>query len=151
MRVNDIMSAGVKTVPITAAAGDAWEMMRGDRIHHLVVMDGKTVAGVFSARDAGGRNGASMRAGRQVGELMSAHVVTADKNAPVKRVANLMRGHTIGSVVVVDKGKPVGIVTTSDLLELLGRGAIRPTPVAKRAPINFRAPHTKRHRAFGIW
>lgn len=151
MRVNDIMSAHVKTVPITASADAAWAMMRGDRIHHLVVMDRKKVAGVFSARDAGGANGAPIRDGHQVGELMSRHVVTAEKNTPLKRVANLMRGHTIGSVVVVDKGKPVGIVTTSDLLELLGRGAIRPTPSSKRAPLNYRAPHTKRHRAFGVW
>jgi len=151
MRVIDIMSAHVKTVPVTASADAAWATMHGDRIHHLVVMDGKKVAGVFSARDAGGVNGASIRDGHQVGELMSRHVVTAGKNTPVKRVANLMRGQTIGSVVVVEKGKPVGIVTTSDLLELLGRGAIRPTPVSKRAPLNYRAPHTKRHRAFGVW
>jgi CBS domain-containing protein len=151
MRVNEIMSSHVKTVPITASADAAWEMMRGDRIHHLVVMDGKNVAGVFSARDAGGINGELIRNGRQVGELMSAHVVTAENNAPLKRVANLMRGHTIGSVVVVDNGKPVGIVTTSDLLELLGRGSIRPTPTSKRTPVNCRAPHTKRQRAFGVW
>ncbi len=151
MRVYEIMSSHLKTVPVTAAADAAWEMMRGDRIHHLVVMEGKKVVGVFSARDAGGANGASIRDGRRVGELMSPHVVTAAKDTPLKRVANLMRGHTIGSVVVVDSGKPIGIVTTSDLLELLGRGAIRPTPVSKRAPLNYRAPHTKRHRAFGVW
>jgi acetoin utilization protein AcuB len=151
MRVYEIMSGDVKTVPVTASADAAWAMMRGDRIHHLVVMDGKKVAGVFSARDAGGVNGALVRDGHQVCELMSGHVVTAEKNTPLKRVANLMRGHTIGSVVVIDKGKPIGIVTTSDLLELLGRGAIRPAPVAKRAPLNYRAPHTKRHRAFGVW
>ena len=151
MRVYEIMSSGVKTVPVAASAEDAWAVMRGDRIHHLVVMDGKRVAGVFSARDAGGANGGAIRAGHRVGELMSEHVVTAEKNASLKRVANLMRGHTIGSVVVVEKGKPIGIVTTSDLLELLGRGAIRPTPVSKRAPLNYRAPHTKRHRAFGVW
>lgn len=150
MRVNEIMSARVKTVPISASADDAWEMMRGDRIHHLVVMNGKKVAGVFSARDAGGVNGAAIRDGHQVRDLMSVHVVTAEKDTPLKRVANLMRGHTIGSVVVVEKGKPVGIVTTSDLLELLGRGAIRPSPVSKRASLNYRAPHTK-HRAFGVW
>ena len=151
MRVYEIMSEHLKTVPVTASADAAWALMRGDHIHHLVVMDGKKVAGVFSARDAGGVNGASIRDGRRVGELMSGHVVTVEKETPLKRVANLMRGHTIGSVVVVDKGRPVGIVTTSDLLELLGRGAVRPAPVSKRTPLNYRAPHTKRHRAFGVW
>lgn len=151
MRVNEIMSTGVKTIPIETPADDAWEVMRSERIHHLVVMNGKKVAGVFSARDAGGARGATIRDGRRVGELMSEHLVTVEKNTPLKRAANLMRGHTIGSVVVVDEGKPIGIVTTSDLLELLGRGAVRPTPAAKRAPLNYRAPHTKRHRAFGVW
>jgi acetoin utilization protein AcuB len=151
MRVNEIMSADVKTIAATAWADDAWETMRGDRIHHLVVMDGKTVAGVLSARDTGGAKGAAIREGRRVRELMSEHVVTVEKDTPIKRVANLMRGHTIGSVVVVDKKKPVGIVTTSDLLELLGRGAIQPTPVSKRAALSHRVPHTKRHRAYGAW
>ena len=151
MRVNEIMSTHVKTVPVTATADAAWAMMRGERIHHLVVMDGKKVAGVFSARDAGGVNGAAIRDGHLVSELMTVDVVTVEKNSTLKRVANLMRGHTIGSVVVADKAKPIGIVTTSDLLELLGRGAIRPAPVSKRAPLNYRAPHTKRHRAFGVW
>jgi acetoin utilization protein AcuB len=151
MRVNEIMSTGVKTIAAATPADEAWDLMRGERIHHLVVMDGKAVTGVFSARDAGGARGAVLRADRTVSDLMSEHVVTAELQTPVKKVANLMRGHTIGSVVVVDKGRPVGIVTTADLLELLGRGAIKPTPVSKRAPLNYRAPHRKRHRAFGVW
>ena len=36
MRVNEIMSDNVRTVPLTASANDAWEMMRAERIHHLV-------------------------------------------------------------------------------------------------------------------
>lgn len=151
MRVKEIMSADVKTVPMTTPADDAWELMRGERIHHLVVMDGKTVAGVFSARDAGGSRGAGVRAGHTVAELMSGHVIEVSADAPIKRVANLMRGHVIGCVVVIEKSKPVGIVTVSDLLDVLGRGVIKPAPVSKRAPLSYRAPHTKRHRAFGVW
>jgi CBS domain-containing protein len=63
----------------------------------------------------------------------------------------MMRGKSIGSLVVVDSGRAVGIVTTSDLLELLGRGAIRPAPTSRRAALNFRAPHRKRNRAYGAW
>ena len=37
MRVQDVMSEGVKTVSPTTAAEDAWNMMRLNRIHHLVV------------------------------------------------------------------------------------------------------------------
>jgi CBS domain-containing protein len=66
-------------------------------------------------------------------------------------VANLMRGRSIGCVVVTGNGRLAGIVTTSDLLELLGRGAIRPSPVGRRPALNHRAPHRKRNRAYGAW
>ena len=82
---------------------------------------------------------------------MTKDVVTVTPDTTVKRVANLMRGRSIGCAVVTDKGRVAGIVTTSDLLELLGRGSIRPTPVARRPALNYRAPHRKRHKAYGIW
>jgi CBS domain-containing protein len=125
--------------------------MRAERIHHLVVADGRSIAGVISDRDAGGARGEPARAGRKVGEMMTANVVTVNPDTPVKRVANLMRGRSIGCVVVTEKGRLAGIVTTSDLLELLGRGAIRPTPVSRRPALNYRAPHRKRHKAYGVW
>jgi CBS domain-containing protein len=77
--------------------------------------------------------------------------VTIDADAPLKRAANLMRGRNVGCLVVVERGKPTGIVTTSDVLELLGRGAMRPVPTARRPDLSYRAPHRKRHRAYGAW
>ena len=151
MRVRDVMSSNVKTVGAGMPAAEAWRWMRAERIHHLVVLDGRAIAGVISDRDAGGPKGEPARAGRKVEELMTTNVVTVSPDAPVKRVANLMRGRSIGCVVVTEKRRLTGIVTTSDLLELLGRGAIRPTPVARRADLNYRAPHRKRHKAYGIW
>lgn len=152
MRVGEVMSTRVKTVATTVRAQDAWELMRGERIHHLVVTDGRRIAGIVSARDVGGPRGAAARAGHQIGELMTINVVTVVPDTPVKKVANLMRGRTIGCVVVIDgKQRAIGIVTTSDLLELLGRGAIRPSPVSKRPALNYRVPHRKLHRAYGAW
>jgi CBS domain-containing protein len=151
MRVRDVMSTEVKSVEAALPADEAWRWMRAERIHHLVVRDGAAIAGVISDRDAGGPKGRAVRAGHNVGELMTRHVVTVTPDTTVKRVANLLRGRSIGCAVVTEKGRVAGIVTTSDLLELLGRGAIRPTPVSRRAPLNYRAPHRKRHKAYGVW
>jgi CBS domain-containing protein len=151
MRVRDVMSTGVKSVSATLPAELAWRQMREERIHHLVVLDGKAIAGVISDRDTGGAKGAAVRAGHDVGALMTPHVVTVTPDTTVKRVANLMRGRSIGCAVVTEKGRLAGIVTTSDLLELLGRGALQPTPVSRRAALNYRAPHRKRHKAYGVW
>ena len=53
--------------------------------------------------------------------------------------------------VVVGKGRTLGIVTVADLLELVGRGAERPVATTARRLLNHRAPHRKRHVAFGAW
>ena len=150
MRVNEIMSANVQTVPPSMPAREAWEVMRRKGIRHLVVMDGSSVEGVISERDAGGRSGASLRARSSVADLMTAPVVTIAPDATVRQAANLMRGRTIGCVPVVDRRRLVGIVTVSDVLALVGRGVDRPSR-PERHGLNHRVPHRKMHGAFGAW
>ena len=150
MRVAEVMTEGAETVPPTMPAADAWELMRRKRIHHLVVTAGSAVLGVLSDRDAGGRNGASLRARSTVSDLMTAHVVTLEPKALVRKAANLMRGRTIGCIPVTDGKRLVGIVTVSDLLDLLGRGVERPAKGGHRAS-HHRVPHRKMHSPSGVW
>jgi CBS domain-containing protein len=150
MRVNEVMTEGVQTVPPTMSAGEAWEVMRRQRIRHVVVTRGRDVVGVLSERDAGGRSGASVRAGKTVVDLMTSHVATVAPSDTIRSVANLMRGRTIGCVPVVDRGRLVGILTLSDLLEVLGRGIDRPNKPGR--PIaTHRVPHRKTARARAAW
>ena len=61
-----------------------------------------------------------------VKDLMSANVVSIDSEASVKDAASKMAQQEIGSLVVTEQGKPVGIVTERDLLSrvlALGRSA----------------------------
>src|SRR5688572_2105038 len=71
MRVRELMTEGVQTVSPGESAEDAFSLMRGRRIHHLVVTRGRDVVGVLSDRDAGGRAGAAVRRTRTVSELMT--------------------------------------------------------------------------------
>jgi CBS domain-containing protein len=151
MRVQDVMSEDVKTVAPTAPAEDAWDSMRVNRIHHLVVTRGRRVVGVLSDRDAGGRRGASVRANSVVGDLMTAPAVTVQPNMTVRQAANVMRGRSIGCLVVVDAGRAVGILTVADLLELLGRGLDRGVAIATRRTLNHRAPHRKSKGVVARW
>jgi acetoin utilization protein AcuB len=149
MRVAEVMTKNVKTVPPAMAATEAYELMRRGRIHHLVAMTGSEVAGVLSDRDLG-RVTASLRADSSVEDLMTTSVVTAAPTTTVRQIANMMRGRTIGCVPVVDGKRLVGIVTVSDLLELLGRGIDRPAKPARRG-LNHRVPHRKGKSDFGVW
>jgi acetoin utilization protein AcuB len=125
MRLHEIMSTAERTVAPGTPADDAWELMRVARLRHLVVMEGRRVLGILSQRDLGGTRGASVRRGKTAAELMTEAVVTATPHTTVREAANLLRGHVIGCLPVVDAGRLVGIVTTTDLLDLIGRGAER--------------------------
>ncbi len=151
MRVHDVMTERVKTVSPTTTADDAWNVMRVNGIRHLVVVKGRQVVGVLSDRDAGGRRGASVRAQRAVADLMTAPVVTVEPTTTVRQAANLMRGRSIGSLVAMQGGRVVGIVTVADLLELVGRGLDRGAVTSKRWTLKHRAPHRKSHRSTGAW
>jgi CBS domain-containing protein len=77
--------------------------------------------------------------------------VTVGPAATIKKAANVMRGRSIGCLVVVDAGRAVGIVTVSDLLELVGRGMDRGASTTSRPLLNFRAPHRRVHRPQMAW
>src|SRR5690606_16090677 len=73
--------------------------------------------------------------GRTVRDLMTADPVSASPNTTIRQAANLMRGRTIGCLLVVEKGHVVGIVTTTDVLDQLGRGATRGKVRIERPPV----------------
>jgi acetoin utilization protein AcuB len=150
MRLFEVMTQKVETVAPATPAADAWELMHRRRIRHLVVTRGGDILGVVSDRDLGGRAGARVRQGKNVAELMTPHAVTMGLEDTVRRAANLMRGRSIGCVPIAAGKRLVGIVTTSDLLTLLGRGVERPAQSVRRG-LSYRAPHRKRHRTAGAW
>ena len=140
MRLHDIMTTKVETVTLGTSAEDAWNRMKGRRIHHLVVMDGASVAGVLSDRDLGSARGAALRADKSVDDLMACPVVSVTSNTTVREAANKLRGRSIGCLPVVDRGRLTGIVTVSDLLELIGRGVERPIAKSTRWTLARRGP-----------
>jgi CBS domain-containing protein len=151
MRVQDVMTGGVQTVTPGTAAERAWTMMRAKGIHHLVVTRGNQVTGVLSDRDMGGPKGVTLRKNSTVADLMTPAVVTVGPDTTVRRAANVMRGRSIGCLVVTKGERPVGIVTVSDLLEIVGRGIDRGAAKATRPVLRHRAPHRKRNASTGPW
>jgi CBS domain-containing protein len=147
MRIRDVMTPNVRTVAPATSADDAWRLMRQTGIHHLLVTRDMKLMGLVSDRDLGGAKGGCLRTGKTVLDLMSPDVVTVLPETPVAEAANVVRGRSLGCLVVAVADRVRGIVTLADLLELLGRGAARPisTPAAPTA--NHRVPSAKRHRS----
>lgn len=142
MRLRDIMNPRVETISGAETAASAGNRMRTRRIRHLVVQDKGRVVGVVSQRDLAGLG--SFAQVRTVDELMARPVVTAAPETTLRQAANLMRGRTIGSLPVVEEGRLAGIVTVTDLLELIGRGVERPIEKGRRWTLKHRGMRTRR-------
>ncbi len=141
MRLSEIMSSPVETIARDATVAAARAAMRRRRIHHLVVMDGVHMAGVVSSRDLAGAPSEA-----PIAERMSESVVSASAHDTVRDTANRLRGHGVGCLPIVERGRLVGIVTISDLLALLGKGAVRPVERGTRWTLRRRDPRRERHR-----
>ncbi len=51
----------------------------------------------------------------RIAEVMTQGVVTAESGDSLQRVGELMREHNVGSVVICESGRPVGVITDRDL------------------------------------
>ena len=100
-------------------------------------MRGRKLVGIVSDRDLG------LERGERVEDVMTRHAVSATSDMTIRKAANLLRGHTVGCLPVIESGELVGIVTTTDLLERIGRGAERPVVRGKRWTLKGRGPRRK--------
>jgi acetoin utilization protein AcuB len=137
------MRRNVETIGEHESADQAWECMRSKRIHHLVVARGPGIVGILSDRDIGGPFDPAYRKGRAVGDVMTPSVVSARPETTIREAANLLRGRSIGSLPILEDGKIVGIVTTTDLLTLIGKGAERPIATSRRWTMKGRGPRRR--------
>ena len=57
-----------------------------------------------------------------VKEYMKTNVITVTKDTTIEQIAKIMTEKNVGSVIVVDNGKPVGIITERDIVKGIGKG-----------------------------
>lgn len=140
-RLRDVMKKRVESITPRQSAESAWNLMRMKRIRHLVVVDEGNVVGIVSDRDLAGAG--SLRLVESVGDVMTTSVVSGHPEMTLRQAANQLRGRSIGCLPVMDDGKLVGILTTTDLLEWIGRGAEPSVSKGKRWILKGRGPRRK--------
>lgn len=141
MRLRDIMHTKVETISPRESAAVAFERMGRAKIRHLVVRDGQKVVGVLSDRDVAGLG--SLRQVETVADVMSSPALSCSPNLTLRQAANLLRGRTVGCLPILEDGRIVGIVTTTDLLEAIGAGVERPVPKTRRWILKDRGPRRR--------
>lgn len=109
----------VATIDADASVGDAVRLLADKRIGAVPVMEGGTVAGVFSERDVI-RYLANDGAGvldRPVRAVMTTPVETIAPGEPVLGALSVMTHRRIRHLPVVDGDALVGIVSIGDLVK----------------------------------
>jgi acetoin utilization protein AcuB len=115
MQIVNLMTANPIVINADDTLANAKAVMDDGRFRRLpVVEDGKLV-GIVTERDV--REHAGYFRSTRVNAAMRAPVISLTPYATVEDAARLMLKHKIGGLPIVDEGKLVGIVTTSDLLK----------------------------------
>ena len=131
-QLSEIMSRGLITVDKNASLRRARRILDQHRIRHLLVMDGKRLVGIVTDRDlrqaAPSSKSPLTTSEREefmdelkVVEVMSRKLITASPDTTVREAARVMVSEKIGCLPVVNGNQLVGIVTETDLLEMLVR------------------------------
>lgn len=132
MHVEEVMSTNVRAISLDDTLDHAWYLMEAHDIRHLVVIDDRDhVVGILSNTDIAALP-PSTRQNRQVRDYMATDLVSVSPRTTIKEAANLFRGHAINCLPVFEEDRLVGLLTTTDLLELIGRGKEGAYPANKR-------------------
>jgi acetoin utilization protein AcuB len=119
--VGQHMTASPHTIARSQPLAVARRLMREHSIRHLPVLDGGSVVGLISERDLllvetlPGVNPTDVR----VEEAMVQELFTATPDTPVADVVGTMIERKLGSAVIVEADRVVGVFTTIDALRAL--------------------------------
>jgi len=132
-QLSEIMNRTLITVDTHASLRQAQRILDRRNIRHLFVMDGKRLVGIVTDRDlrkaAPSSKSPLTTSEREefmdelkVVEVMLRKLITASPSTTVREAAKVMIREKIGCLPVVEGKTLVGIVTETDLLEILVRG-----------------------------
>lgn len=125
MNVRDIMTTNVVTIPSNTSLADAKRIMEAHRIRRLPVVDkGKLVGIVTEHRleSVSPSKATSLTVWElsylldktMVKEIMERDVITVSPDMSAEESLAVAQGHKVGTLVVVEDGRVVGIATTND-------------------------------------
>ncbi len=127
MLVRDVMSTNIVSIPSTTSLADARQIMEAHHFRRLPVVDKGKLVGIVT-RDSLDKTGPSKLTTFSIQELtyllgkltikeaMTSDLITISPDATVEESVALAQSKKVGSILVVEKNKLIGIITGTDLL-----------------------------------
>jgi acetoin utilization protein AcuB len=125
MKVRDIMSYNVVTIPSSTSIADAKRIMDAHKIKRLPVVDKDKLVGIVTERGiehVSPTKATSLSVWElsyllektSVKEIMKKDVVTVSPDMDAEEVVDLAQKNEVGSAIVVENDRVIGIVTNDD-------------------------------------
>jgi CBS domain-containing protein len=124
MRVYDVLGSrsSVFSIPPDLTVHDAAQYLRDREVRSVAVLDdGGRLTGVVSQSDISDKVAAENKcpSWTRVSEIMSTRLVTVTPDTALRECVQLMEQNGIFHLLVVDRGKYLGMVSIRDLLVLI--------------------------------
>ena len=115
--VRDVMTPGVRTVSPSQSLAEAAEVMKGEDVGAVPVVEEGRLAGIVTDRDIVIRAVADRRDPQtvKVEEVASRDLVTVEPGQDLDQALALMARHQVRRLPVVEQGQLVGMLAQADL------------------------------------
>ena len=115
--VRDVMTAGVRTVSPSQSLAEAAEVMKGEDVGSVPVVQEGRLAGIVTDRDIVTRAVAERRDPQtvKVDEVASRELVTVEPEQDLDEALALMARHQVRRLPVVEEGQLVGMLAQADV------------------------------------
>jgi CBS domain-containing protein len=122
LQVKDVMVTNLVTIEEWATAKKAAELMNRHDIGCLLVVNRNEPVGIVTERDMLKRVVLKLRNPRRirVNHIMSTPLITCNSEIEVRDAVRLMNERRIKRLPVVDEGRLLGLVSTTDVVRSLG-------------------------------
>ena len=118
--IANVMTKSVISVDVTITVNEAAKMMEDAKVGAVIVMENNLPVGIVTDRDFSVKVVShAYQITAPVKQIMSSPLVSINSDETVRMAADLMHDRRIRKLPVIDDGKIVGIITATDIVNLL--------------------------------
>ena len=118
--IGDVMTKSVISVDSALTINETAKMMEDGKVGAVIVMENNLPVGIVTDRDFSVKVAAhAYQITEPIKKIMSSPLFSINSDEPVRIAADLMHERKIRKLPVIDDGKVIGIITATDIVNLL--------------------------------
>jgi len=120
MTIADVMTKSVVSIDATMTINEAAKMMEDAKVGAIIIMKNNQPVGIVTDRDFAVKVAAhAYQISTPIKQIMSSPLISISSDETVRAAGDLMHKSGVRKLPVIDKGDVVGIITATDIVNLL--------------------------------